>query len=115
MEPTIVDFVSDPPRLGFPDGSWCPTTRNQARIEARRILFGESLTGALDVPVGSLAAPGRRSETAGGERRDPVREEPPARKSPMWHLNLCPEEWGCPNCTDRRDARWAWANGDHDA
>jgi hypothetical protein len=62
----------------------------------------------------SLAAPGRRSGTAGGERRDPVREEPPARKpSPMWHLNLCPEEWGCPNCTDRRDARWQWANGDH--
>jgi hypothetical protein len=66
MEPTIVDFVSNPPRLGFPDGSWCPTTPNQARIEARRLLFGESLTGALDVPVGSPVATARSDGTGTG-------------------------------------------------
>lgn len=39
MDPTLVDLVSDPPRLVYPDGSWCPTTRTQARIEAFKILF----------------------------------------------------------------------------
>jgi hypothetical protein len=109
MDPTIVDFVSDPPRLGFPDGSWCPTTRNQARIEARRLLFGESLTGALDVPVGSPVASGCGDGTGtGGEARTPHGESPSRPISP-WVLFQTPCRPGqCEVCDDRRERQWQY-------
>jgi hypothetical protein len=86
MEPTLVDLVSDPPRLVYPDGSWCPTTRTQARIEALRIVRQTVPVGSPPAPTGtlSLAASGCGSEDAGGGEARTWHGESPSTRENRW-------------------------------
>ncbi len=95
MDPILVDLVSDPPRLVYADGSWCPTTWMQAFIEARNLLRSPS--------VGVVAS---RDNDAATDTRAP--HPPPTEPSAdggegiARHGDCPPVRPCCPECGSER-------------